>query len=119
MTTLLAEDKKVTRKRIQLQRTATHPGQRIEGLAKIGLIGREIDPSVGEKAQHLGKTSRVDRKVEGSKPEGNRRANRMGQHFPAHRQNSPRLKACRAGERRPDCFGRRWNGWTAVTGLDE
>ena len=38
-----------------------------------------MDPSVGEKAQHLGKTSRVDRKVEGSKPEGNRRANRMGQ----------------------------------------
>ena len=74
MTMLLAEDKKVTRKRIQLQRTANHPGQCIEGLTKIGLTGREIDPSVGEKAQHLGRISRMDRKVEGSKPGGSRRA---------------------------------------------
>jgi hypothetical protein len=35
---------------------------------------------------------------------------RMGQHFPASRQNSPRLAACRAGEQKPDCFGRQWNG---------
>ncbi len=119
MTTLLAEDKKVTRKRIQLQRTATHPGQRIEGLAKIGLIGREIDPSVGEKAQHLGRILRMDRKIEGSKLGAVEGPNRMGQHFPARRQNSPRLTACRARERRPDCFGRRWNGWAAVTILEE
>ncbi len=32
MTTLLAEDKKATRKRSQLQRTANNPGQQIEGL---------------------------------------------------------------------------------------
>ena len=74
MTTLIAEDKKVTRKRIQLQRTANHPGQWIEGLAKIGLTGREIDPRVGEKAQYLGRISSMDRKVEGSKPGGSRRA---------------------------------------------
>ena len=74
MTTLLAENKKVTRKRSQLQRTANHPGQQIEGLAKIGLTDREIDPRVGEKAQHLGRRSRIDRKVEGSKPGGSRRA---------------------------------------------
>ena len=74
MTTLVAEDKKVTRKRIQLQRTANHPGQSIEGLAKIGLTGREIDPRVGEKAQYLGRISSMDRKVEGSKPGGSRRA---------------------------------------------
>ncbi len=64
----------MTRKRIQWKRTANHPAQRIEGLAKIGLTGREIDPSVGEKAQHLGRISRMDRKVEGSKPRGSRRA---------------------------------------------
>ena len=61
-------------KESQLQRTANHPGQRIEGLAKIGLPGRSIDLSVGDKAQHLGKISRMDRKVEGSKPGGSRRA---------------------------------------------
>ena len=73
MTTLLAENKKVTRKRSQLQRTANHPGQQIEGLAKIGLTDREIDPRVGEKALHLGRISRMDRKVEGAKPGGSRR----------------------------------------------
>ena len=63
-----------------MQRTANHPGQWIEGLAKIGLTGREIDLKVGEKAQHLGRIvvvqriSRMDRKVEGSKPRGSRRA---------------------------------------------
>ena len=65
MTTLIAEDKKMTRKRIQLQRTANHPGQCIEGLAKIGLTDHEIDPSVGKKAQPLGRRSRMDRKVVG------------------------------------------------------
>ncbi len=50
MTTLMAKDKKVTRKRIQLQRTANHPGQWIQGLAKMGLTDHEIDPSVGKKA---------------------------------------------------------------------
>ena len=49
-------------------------GQEIKGLAKIGLTDREIDPSVGEEAQHLGRISRMDRKVEGSKPGGSRRA---------------------------------------------
>ena len=71
MTTLLAEDKKVTRKRIHLQRPANNLGQRIEGLAKIGLTGREIDPSVGEKAQHLGRISRMDGNVEGPTGWGN------------------------------------------------
>ena len=89
MTTLLAEDKKVTRKRIQLQRTATHPGQRIEGLAKIGLTGREIDPSVGEKAQHLGRILRMDRKIEGSKLGAVEGPNRMGQHFPTRHTFRP------------------------------
>ena len=42
-------------------------GQEIKGLAKIGLTDREIDPSVGEEAQHLGRISRMDRKIEGSK----------------------------------------------------
>jgi hypothetical protein len=74
MTTLLSEDKKATRKRSQLQRTANNPGQQIEGLAKIGLIDREIDPRAGEKAPHLGRISRMDRKVEGAKPGGSRRA---------------------------------------------
>ncbi len=73
MTTLMAEDKKVTQKRIQLQRTANHPGQWIEGLAKLRLTDREIDPSVGKKAQHLGRRSRLNRKVEGSKLGGSRR----------------------------------------------
>ncbi len=41
MTTLMAEDKKGTRKRIQLKRTTNNRGQWIEGLAKIGLTGRE------------------------------------------------------------------------------
>ena len=73
MTTLLAEDKKVTRKRIHLQRPANNSGQRIEGLAKVCLTDSEIDPSVGEKAQHLGRISRMDGNVEGSKPGGSRR----------------------------------------------
>ncbi len=37
-----------------------------------------MDPSVGEKAQPLGRLSRMDRKVEGSKPGGSRRAQSDG-----------------------------------------
>ena len=57
-----------------MKRTANNPGQRIEGLAKIRLTGREIDPSSVEKAQRLERISRMDRKIEGSKPRSSRSA---------------------------------------------